>query len=673
MLVEAVFWFHPLVWWMESQLVKERERACDEDVLLLCHHPQAYAESILKVCELCIESPLTCVSGITGADLKRRIVQIMTAPIARKLGLGAKLLLLSAASLAIAAPILLGQMKAAQRIMLAAADAAPTPFRTVAHNMLALEETPSTSPIAEADAQPPSTADATAPRNGAKPFKFDVVSIRPADPVPQGRRRLISFEFTDDGLVATNDTLLMMLMFQHQPDLQMDMSRIVGGPDWARTLQWDLHAKVADSDIAEWSKLAHDSSAPAQARHRAAVEAMLAEQFKLKTHVETKEGTVYALVVAKGGPKLKPSTSDAPPRMVMGQGGLGHLTVERTTIGAMVPLFAQELGRPVIDKTGITGKYDLTLEWTPAQAAPGAPSADAGQAIPPSDPSAPSLFTALQEQLGLKLEPQKGPIETLVIDHAEKPSFDGAELPNPPTPTLTPVSFAQASPASPPRSRLQQITLSAAVDGPSRNPSPFPGTTASPMPVYPSEAKAAGIQGIVELNANVTSTGTVASIVDVSGPQALRQSAIDAVMQWQFKPLDNGKSIEGVTNIKVLYQLPYQLPGMPPVAGPVPPPEEAAAGVKQVGGDVTIPLPVYEVQPDYTDLARADKVEGTVIVGLVVDEHGQAQRVHVMRGLGDGLDEKAIEAVKRYHFKPATENSKPVAVFLYFNVGFKLN
>jgi beta-lactamase regulating signal transducer with metallopeptidase domain len=114
MLVEAIFWFHPLVWWMESQLVKERERSCDEEVLLFCRRPQTYAESILKVCELCIESPLTFVSGITGADLKRRICQIMTTSIARKLGVGARLLLLAAALVSVSVPIMLGQMKGAR-------------------------------------------------------------------------------------------------------------------------------------------------------------------------------------------------------------------------------------------------------------------------------------------------------------------------------------------------------------------------------------------------------------------------------------------------------------------------------------------------------------------------------------------------------------------------------
>ncbi len=122
MLVEAIFWFHPLVWWMESQLVKERERSCDEEVLLLCQ-PRAYAESILKVCELCIESPITCVSGITGADLKRRIGQIMTASIARKLGVGARLLLLAVGLVVVSVPIMLGQMKGARVVAAVKASA----------------------------------------------------------------------------------------------------------------------------------------------------------------------------------------------------------------------------------------------------------------------------------------------------------------------------------------------------------------------------------------------------------------------------------------------------------------------------------------------------------------------------------------------------------------------
>ncbi len=92
MIVEAVFWFHPLVWWISARLMEERERACDEAVLELGSEPQVYAESILKTCEFCVESPLTCVSGVTGADLKKRIVRIMTGHMPNKLSFVRKLL-----------------------------------------------------------------------------------------------------------------------------------------------------------------------------------------------------------------------------------------------------------------------------------------------------------------------------------------------------------------------------------------------------------------------------------------------------------------------------------------------------------------------------------------------------------------------------------------------------
>ncbi|MGO8790593.1 MAG: M56 family metallopeptidase [Terriglobia bacterium] len=93
MIVEAVFWFHPLVWWISARLMEERERACDEQVLELGSDRQVYADSILKTCEFCVESPLTCVCGVTGADLKKRIVRIMTEHMPNKLSLARMLLL----------------------------------------------------------------------------------------------------------------------------------------------------------------------------------------------------------------------------------------------------------------------------------------------------------------------------------------------------------------------------------------------------------------------------------------------------------------------------------------------------------------------------------------------------------------------------------------------------
>jgi TonB family protein len=108
MAVEAIFWFHPIVWWLGARLVEERELACDEEVLRLGNPPSIYAESILKTCEFCVGAPLACVSGITGAGLKKRIVRIMTPNPAEKLSPGRRLLLASVGVAAVVGPVLFG-------------------------------------------------------------------------------------------------------------------------------------------------------------------------------------------------------------------------------------------------------------------------------------------------------------------------------------------------------------------------------------------------------------------------------------------------------------------------------------------------------------------------------------------------------------------------------------
>jgi TonB family protein len=108
MAVEAIFWFHPMVWWLGARLVEERELACDEEVLQLGNSPSIYAESILKTCEFCVGAPLACVSGVTGAELKKRIVRIMTPNLAEKLSPGRRLLLVSVGVAVVVAPVLFG-------------------------------------------------------------------------------------------------------------------------------------------------------------------------------------------------------------------------------------------------------------------------------------------------------------------------------------------------------------------------------------------------------------------------------------------------------------------------------------------------------------------------------------------------------------------------------------
>jgi bla regulator protein blaR1 len=138
MVVEAIFWFHPLVWWLGTRLVEERERACDEAVLLLGNQPEVYAESILKTCEFCVASPLAFVSGVTGADLKQRIVRIMTQGSADKLGFLKKLVLVAISLGAVAAPIVAGLIKApaaAAQSALANMDKTPMMMRSASNHV----------------------------------------------------------------------------------------------------------------------------------------------------------------------------------------------------------------------------------------------------------------------------------------------------------------------------------------------------------------------------------------------------------------------------------------------------------------------------------------------------------------------------------------------------------
>ncbi len=114
MLVEAVFWFHPAVWWVGSELVEERERACDEQVLRLGNQPDVYAESILRACKFCVQAPLTCVSGVAGSNLKRRIVRIMNRQLGNKLSIGGKLLLATIGVAAVSVPVAIGVFNSPQ-------------------------------------------------------------------------------------------------------------------------------------------------------------------------------------------------------------------------------------------------------------------------------------------------------------------------------------------------------------------------------------------------------------------------------------------------------------------------------------------------------------------------------------------------------------------------------
>ncbi len=218
--------------------------------------------------------------------------------------------------------------------------------------------------------------------------RFDVASIKPSDPGSQVSNSL----YTDrsGGLHVENYPLRGIILFAY--DLR-DFA-LIAAPSWTDAARYDIVAKT-------------DAGPTGDDQFRERVRSLLASRFGLVAHHETRQLTAYELTVAKGGPKLKAVTT--PGEQLGFRGGVGH----NRGFAITMSMFAKELGRltgrPVLDKTGLDGKYDYVLEWSPDSEVTG---------------SGPTIFTALQEQLGLRLESVKAPVDTLVIDHIERPSED---------------------------------------------------------------------------------------------------------------------------------------------------------------------------------------------------------------------------------------------------------
>ncbi len=352
MAVEAIFWFHPLVWWIGMRLLEERERACDEEVLRLGNEPEIYAESILRTCRLYVESPLVCVSGITGSDLKKRIIRIMTQRVSRKLDFGRKLLLAAVSMAAVAGPIVFGIVNA-----------------------------------------PPSSAQSQAGTPANAP-SFEVASVKPDKSGNNGSH----WRGNDSAgkITAVNISLRDIVKYAYGVrDYQ------ISGPDWIKSERYDIAVEAAGPTKQE--------------ELERMMQMLLAERFKLALHREEKVLPVYALVVAKSGLKVKAVQSDG---HTSSNSTRGHLTSQNASMSKFAEVLSRHTDRPVVDQTGVKGAYDFKLEWTPDDK-PSRPPEQA-DGIVTNETSAPSIFTALQEQLGLKLEARKAPVDILVIDHAEK-------------------------------------------------------------------------------------------------------------------------------------------------------------------------------------------------------------------------------------------------------------
>ncbi len=239
---------------------------------------------------------------------------------------------------------------------------------------------------------------------GGKALSFEVASIKPNR---SGARNSGFKRFIGGQLDATNITLKMLIAFAY--DTPED--RILQGPAWIESERYDVLAKPDQAT----DQPADRSMSATKLR----TQTLLADRFKLTLHKETRQLPIFRLLVDKGGPKhLLPPKGATPDLFTNGR----HVTCQAASMAFFAKNFlAGQVGGPVFDETGIEGKFDFSMNWSPADIQPGKP-IDAGDERSAPDPMAPSIFTALREQLGLRLEAGKGPVEVLVIGHAEKPS-----------------------------------------------------------------------------------------------------------------------------------------------------------------------------------------------------------------------------------------------------------
>jgi uncharacterized protein (TIGR03435 family) len=480
MLVECLFWFHPAVWWIRARLLEERERACDEAVLASSRDAVVYAEAILNVCKFYVEAPLNCAAGVTGSDLKKRIARIMTQHFARELDFSRRLLLLAAAVFAAGLPVTFGLVRAEAAQQPQAAPAAATGIEGTWQGTLHLPNGGSLrivnkvtrdaggavkvqdysidqggQPMAATSASfqdgvfkyaiqfidgsyegkmsPDGKSIAGAWKQGGgslalvleratpetewnipePPAKIppmaadanpgiEVATIRPSKPDEQSR--VITVRGRE--LVIIGFTVNNMVKFAYR----LQDKQILSGPEWMSTERFDVNAQPDQPGM------------PNDRQLRSMLQKLLADRFQLKSHSDQKEMSAYVLTVGKDGPKLTRNSENPEGLPGLFFGPLGTLHIANATMDDIAQLMQSAvLDRPVVNRTGLEGRWDGILKWTPDESQ----FAGLGVKVPPPSDAAdapPPLFTAIQEQLDLKLEAQKTAVPVLAIDHIEHPS-----------------------------------------------------------------------------------------------------------------------------------------------------------------------------------------------------------------------------------------------------------
>ncbi|MGO9261627.1 MAG: M56 and DUF3738 domain-containing protein [Bryobacteraceae bacterium] len=385
---EALLFYHPAVWWVSGHIRAEREMCCDDVAVSVSGDVLTYTRALAQLESYRaahLSAHLSAAVAANGGSLSARIARLLgqSRPAVRT-GLGPGVL--AVAMLLVAAAYgLFGQ-----------SDAHP------AFGVASIKQNTS---------------------NWSERFQHAMGGGYQ----PGGR------------LVMRNSSLMLLIQFAYAVhdsphSLPLLASQVTGGPAWIDSLGYDIEAKPEGNTDPKRTWLM--------------LQTLLADRFKLALHRETRELPVYDLTAVRSGPKL-PAAKDAgcvsfppgtPPHYVPGkvdcgyvsgpfpgyEAGLLHIKGSKVHVADLIKELASVLDRPVLDKTGFAGEFDLDLSFTPDEALRGFPGfggpGDPGGSRPPADPNLPNLFAALEEQLGLKLVPAKGPVEVLVIDHAERPA-----------------------------------------------------------------------------------------------------------------------------------------------------------------------------------------------------------------------------------------------------------
>jgi len=417
MVVESVFWFHPLVWWIGARLVEEREHACDEAVLRSLRDGHTYAEAILIVSKRYVEVPLVCVSGISvaGSVLKRRIRAILEDRAGLELSFVRKAVLLTASMTAMALPILIGVLN-------------PTYIR--------------------------------AQDQAAEHLAFEVASVKLNTQMPlfagaalaekEAMLRAMALQYLPSGRFLARGIPIPFLIFEAYSVSPGSSRRITLSPELRKTM--DPRAEWARYDIeAVAEKEAIPANASQQVRMqkmRLMLQTLLVDRFKLRVSHETKEVPVYALVVGKNGPRLQKSAMDdaqcaakrddklqiarvggggdpaACHAFAGGQGpGLRGQAIDMSDLAQAIEVFAD---RPVVNRTDLNGLYKIDVPgWVPlgqdAIRSPGSEATAEERAF--GDPSRPTLSDVLQG-LGLRMEATKAQVDMFVVEYFERPGPD---------------------------------------------------------------------------------------------------------------------------------------------------------------------------------------------------------------------------------------------------------